>query len=118
MSGAALELLQGTLDTLVLKALEKGPEHGYAVARWIREASDEALRIEDGALYAALHRMEERGWLVSRWGRSENNRRARFYRLTASGRRQLARGAGRWERYARAVSKVLEGKQRSRPVAR
>jgi len=110
MSDEDLKLLQGTLDALVLKALEEGPRHGYAVARWIRETSDDALQIEDGALYTALHRMEERGWLESRWGRSENNRRAKFYRLTVGGRRQLERGTGRWENYARAVFKVLESR--------
>lgn len=103
-----LALLQGTLDVLVLKALESEPRHGYAVASWIRKRSDEELQIEDGALYTALHRMESRGWLASEWGLSENKRRARFYRLTAKGRKQLDAEARTWSRYADAVHRVLE----------
>ena len=102
-----LPLLQGTLDILVLKALTNEPLHGYAVARWIRETTDDALQIEEGALYTALHRLEKRGWLSSDWGLSENNRRAKFYGLTDPGRKQLRREAGAWARYAEAVSKVL-----------
>jgi transcriptional regulator len=102
-----LALLQGTLDVLVLKSLEHGPRHGYAVASWIRDTSGDELQIEDGALYTALHRMEARGWLASDWGLSENNRRARFYRMTAKGRRQLEVEARTWTRYARAVHRVL-----------
>jgi transcriptional regulator len=102
-----LALLQGTLDVLVLKALEAEPRHGYAVASWIRQRSGDEFQVEDGALYTALHRMEGRGWLASEWGLSENNRRARFYRLTAKGRRQLAAEARSWTRYARAVDRVL-----------
>ncbi len=104
---ADLDLLQGTLDLLILKTLLWGPMHGYAVARWIRETSDEDLQIEEGALYTALHRMEQRGWLESEWGVSENNRRAKFYQITATGRRQLRAKSAVWERYARAVSKIL-----------
>ena len=103
-----LDLLQGTLDVLVLKALVFGPRHGYAVARWIRNASDEALTVEDRALYVALHRLETRGWVASEWGLSENNRRAKYYRLTPAGRRQLAAQSASWTRYAAAVFKVLE----------
>jgi PadR family transcriptional regulator PadR len=102
-----LDLLQGTLDVLVLKALVFGPRHGYAVARWIKGTSDDALTVEDRALYVALHRLEARGWVASEWGLSENNRRAKYYRLTAAGRRQLAAESARWERYAAAVFKVL-----------
>ena len=102
-----LELLQGTLDVLVLKALAWGPRHGYAVARWIRDASDEALLVEDRALYVSLHRMEERGWIEAEWGLSENNRKAKYYRLTAQGRKQLRAQTARWARYAEAVFKVL-----------
>ena len=107
MSRDELQLLQGTLDVLVLKALESGPKHGYRVARWIKDATDAELQVEDRALYVALHRMEERGWLESEWGVTENNRRAKYYRLTAEGRRQLAAERDRWARYAAAVWKVL-----------
>ncbi len=100
-------LLQGTLDVLVLKALVWGPRHGYAVAGWIRETTEDALRVEEGALYTALHRMEKRKWLESEWGLSENNRRAKYYRLTSAGRRQLAQGTRDWTSYAEAVFKVL-----------
>src|SRR5829696_348361 len=107
MPPAELDLLQGTLDVLVLRALSFGPMHGYAVARFIRDGSDEAFRILDGALYTALHRMEERGWVESEWGTSEKGKRARFYRLTAAGRRQLREEADTWERYVAAVGKVM-----------
>lgn len=107
MADTQLSLLQGTLDMLVLKALIFGPQHGYAVARWIRDTTDGTLEIEEGALYTALHRMEKRGWLQSEWGVSENNRRAKFYALTVEGRRQLAAGERSWTEYARAVFKVL-----------
>ena len=107
MSGDNLNLLQGTLDMLVLKALIFGPQHGYGVVRWIRETTDGALEIEEGALYTALHRMEKRRWLTSEWGQSENRRRAKFYALTEEGRRQLAAGAQTWTRYAEAVFKIL-----------
>jgi transcriptional regulator len=102
-----LELLQGTLDTLVLKTLSWGPRHGYAVARWIRDTSDGAILVEDRALYVALHRLEERGWVESAWGLSENNRRAKFYDLTAAGRRQLTLKANDFATYAGAVFKIL-----------
>ena len=105
---ADLDLLQGTLDLLVLKSLTWKPLHGYAVARWGAPASDADLQVDEGALYTALHRMEKRGWLVSEWGLSENNRKAKYYKLTAMGRRQLRTEAERWTRYARAVFKVLE----------
>ena len=84
-----LDLLQGTLDLLVLKTLSWGPAHGYAVARWIQQLTGDVLQVGEGSLYPALHRLEERGWIESEWRRSENNRRAKFYRLTPAGRRQL-----------------------------
>ncbi len=84
---AKMDLLQGTLDVLILKALSWGPLHGYAVVRWIGQRTEDALRIEEGALYPALHRMEQRGWIEAEWGVSENNRRAKFYRLTDEGKR-------------------------------
>jgi transcriptional regulator len=120
MTDEKLPLLQGTLDILVLKALAAEPLHGYAVARWIRETTDDVLHIEDGALYTSLHRLEKRGWLESDWGLSENNRRAKFYGLTGSGMHQLRRESRAWTRYADAVSKVLgmpeKGDGRHRPV--
>ncbi len=103
-----LELVQGTLDLLVLKALTFGPMHGYAVARWVAQATDADLQVEEGALYTSLHRMEKRGWIEAEWGLSDNNRKAKYYQLTTPGRRQLRAEAERWTRYARAVFKVLE----------
>jgi PadR family transcriptional regulator PadR len=108
-----LNLLQGTLDILVLKAVASGPLHGYAVARWIRETTEDALQIEEGALYTALHRMEKRGWLESDWGLSENNRKAKYYRLSKGGEMQLRDGANTWSRYAEAVFKVLRAPEGS-----
>jgi len=109
-----LKLLQGTLDVLVLKTLESGSHHGYAIAEWIRETTDATLQIEDGALYNSLHRMEKRRWLDSRWGVSENNRRAKYYRLTAKGQRQLEQSTSAWNSYAEAVSKVLSSTEGGR----
>lgn len=108
MASAELELLQGTLDLLVLKALSWGPRHGYAVAAWIRQTTDDRLLIEEGALYTALHRMEKRGWLEAEWGISENNRRAKYYQLNAQGRKQLRAKTTVWTEYAGAVFKVLQ----------
>jgi len=107
MKAEDLNLLQGTLDILVLKALSGGARHGYGVARWIRETTDEALNVEEGALYTALHRLEKKKWLRSDWGLSENNRRAKFYSLTPLGKRHLNTEARNWARYAEAVFKVL-----------
>jgi PadR family transcriptional regulator PadR len=101
------ELLQGTLDVLILKALTWGPSHGYGVARWIQQVTDDALRIEEGSLYPALHRLEERELVRAEWGVSENNRRARFYRLTAKGRQHLRAETSSWARYVEAMRKVL-----------
>jgi PadR family transcriptional regulator, regulatory protein PadR len=108
MPPRATELLQGTLDILILKALTWGPMHGYAVASWIQRVTDDALRIEEGSLYPALHRLEERELVGAEWGVSENNRRAKFYRLTSAGRAQLRAETQSWIRYAEAVSRVLE----------
>jgi len=107
MSDSDLRLIQGTLDVLILKALTFGSQHGFAVAQWIRQTSDDALRIDDGALYTALHRMERRGWIESEWGLSDNNRRAKYYRLTRDGRRRLHADRATWTRYAEAVFKIL-----------
>ena len=108
MADDSLELLQGTLDVLVLRTLAWGTMHGYAVSRWIRQRTDGVIEIEDAPLYKALHRLERAGHIDAEWGLSENNRRARFYRLTASGRRQLKAQETVWRRYAEAVFKVLE----------
>jgi transcriptional regulator len=107
-----LDLLQGTLDVLILKTLSWGAMHGYAVSRWIRRRTDDVLAVEDAALYQALHRLERRGWIEAEWGLSENNRRAKYYRLTADGRRQLRAEADTWRRYAAAVFQVLETAER------
>ena len=108
MARAPLDLLQGTLDVLILKTLSWGSTHGYGVSRAIRQRTDEVLAVEDAALYQALHRLEKRGWVESEWGLSENNRRAKFYRLTAEGRRHLRLEVTTWRQYAEAVFKVLE----------
>ena len=105
---AKVDLLQGTLDMLVLKALNRGPLHGYAVARWIQQTSDDALRVEEGSLYPALYRMENRGWITSEEGLSENNRKARHYKLTRAGRKQLEAESSNWDRLAEAIAKVMQ----------
>ncbi len=102
-----LALLQGTLDLLILRTLVFGPQHGQGIARAIQQTSEDALLVEHGALYPALQRLEERGWISASWGTSDNNRRARFYRLTANGRAQLARETSRWRRLAAAIGRVL-----------
>lgn len=101
------EFLPGTLYLLILRTLDRGPLHGYAIAKRVKEASREDLRIEDGSLYPALNRMLVKGWLASEWGISENNRKARFYRLTPAGRKQLEREAGEFERLVRAIRLVM-----------
>lgn len=101
-------LLQGTLDMLVLKTLSRGAMHGYAIAQFIQESSRDVLRVEEGALYPALHRLELRGWLRAAWGTSDNNRRAKYYRLTAAGRRELEREAAYWGRVVAAVTRVMQ----------
>jgi PadR family transcriptional regulator PadR len=103
-----LDLLQGTLDLLVLKALKWGPRHGYAIASWIRETTDQRLQVEEGALYTSLHRMEKRGWLEADWGLSENNRKAKYYQLTTQGAKHLRTKSAVWTEYAGAVFKVLQ----------
>ena len=106
--GESLKLLQGTLDLLVLKTLSREPSHGYGVSTHIRERTRGTLDVEDAALYQALHRLERQGLVASEWGLSENNRRAKYYSLTARGRKQLDVEASRWERYAEAVFRVLK----------
>jgi PadR family transcriptional regulator PadR len=107
VAAADLDLLQGTLDVMVLKALSWRAMHGFGVAKWIRQTTDDVLQIEDSALYPALHRMEHRGWISAEWGLTENNRRAKYYRLTTKGRQQLRSRVESWERYTAAVAKVV-----------
>ncbi len=102
------DLLRGTVDVLLLKALSAGPRHGFAVARWLEERTDDALQIEEGSLYPALHRMERRGWLEAEWGVSENNRHVKSYRLTRRGREHLRAETAGWAEFAAAVYKVLQ----------
>ena len=102
-----VELLQGTLDLMILRGLAWGPHHGYAVARWIQRVTDDVLRVDEGSLYPALHRLEERGLVESEWGPSEHNRRAKYYTLTPAGRQRLRAQTSSWERFAAAVFKVL-----------
>jgi len=103
----AADLIQGTLDLLILQTLATGPAHGHAIAQVIEHRSDAVLQVDHGSLYPALHRLEDRGWIAASWGTSENNRRARFYRLTSSGRRQLSRQTGRWHQLVLAIARVL-----------
>jgi transcriptional regulator len=103
-----IELLQGTLDLLILRTLAPGPAHGHAIAKAIERQSEDVLQVEQGSLYPALHRLIKRGWIAAEEGTSENNRRAKFYRLTANGRRQLHVEATRWEKLARAIGNVLK----------
>jgi len=101
------DLLQGTLDLLILQSLILGPAHGHSIAHTIERRSEDVLQVEHGSLYPALHRLETRGWIASSWGTSENNRRARFYRLTRVGRKQLAAQTTRWDELASAIYRVL-----------
>lgn len=102
------DLLQGTLDLLILKTLQPGPTHGWDISQRIRQVSGEVLAVNQGSLYPALHRLEAQGWIASEWGASDNNRRAKFYRLTAAGRRQLAAETENWERFSQAVGLILQ----------
>jgi PadR family transcriptional regulator PadR len=99
--------LHGTLDALVLKTLAAGPRHGYAIARWLEDATRQAIQIEEGSLYPALYRMERRGWIEAEWGMSELGRKAKFYKLTTAGRRQLKLETAQWTAFAKAISLVL-----------
>ena len=105
---APSDRLQGTLDLLILRVLQQAPDHGWGIAQQIQQLSHDVLHIQQGSLYPALRRLEERGWIGAEWGTSENNRRARFYELTAAGRRQLARETASWETFVLAVSRVLQ----------
>lgn len=108
MRKARTDLMQGTLELLILKTLSRDAMHGYGVAQRIHAAADDLLKIEDGSLYPALYRLEERGWIASEWGVSENNRRAKFYKLTRAGRKQLAAESANWERVSQAITRILQ----------
>jgi PadR family transcriptional regulator PadR len=104
---ASQEMLQGTLDMLILQTLIMGPAHGHTIAHVIEHASEDVLQVEQGSLYPALHRLADRGWVNSYWGASENNRKAKYYKLTANGRRQLLAETGRWQQLVEAIGRVL-----------
>jgi PadR family transcriptional regulator len=104
---AQIDLLQGTLDLLILRTLLLGPKHGHNIAHLIQQTSGDVLRVDHGSLYPALQRLERRGWIAAKWGASENNRRAKYYRLTADGRKQLVAETTKWERLAEAIARVL-----------
>src|SRR6516162_376351 len=108
MPSQSIDLPQGTLDLLILRALSLEPLHGWAVSERIQQISSDVLRVQQGSLYPALHRLERRGWIKARWGTSENNRRAKFYELTKAGRRQLEQNSSAWRRLTVAVSRILE----------
>ena len=107
MSPGNQEMLQGTLDMLILRTLVMGPAHGHTIARVIEQTSEDVLQVEQGSLYPALHRLADKGWVVAYWGASENNRKAKYYKLTASGRKQLASQASRWEQLVGAIGRIL-----------
>ena len=107
MAQPSVDILRGTLDLLILKALSWGPSHGYGVARWIEQATGDVLRVEEGSLYPALYRMARKGWIRGEWGVSENNRRAKYYSLTAEGRRQFVEQSTGWQRLATAVTQAV-----------
>lgn len=107
MSGRSNDLIQGTLDMLILKVLTSGSMHGYAIVKRIHQVTDDALQVEEGSLYPALHRMEAKGWIEASWGLSDNNRRAKYYRLTEAGHRQLETEISIWTRLSKATAKVL-----------
>jgi len=108
MNATKAELLQGTLDLLILKTLGGGAMHGYAIAQRIQQRSEDVLVVEEGSLYPCLYRMEEKGWIAAEWGKSENNRRAKYYSLTRTGRKQLEEETAIWERVHRAITLVLQ----------
>jgi PadR family transcriptional regulator, regulatory protein PadR len=108
MNKLKTDLLQGTLDLMVLRTLDAGPNHGWGISQRIQQVSNDVLRINQGSLYPALHRLEAQGWIESEWGSSDNNRRAKYYRLTRAGRRQLADETANWSRVAEAITRVLE----------
>ena len=108
MANDRTDLLQGTLELLILNTLARSPMHGYGIVQRIHEAAEDLLKVEDGSLYPALYRMEERGWIKSEWGVSENNRRAKFYKLTRTGQKQLEAERANWKRISKAVTRILQ----------
>ena len=110
MARDAIDLMQGSLDVIVLKTLSWQPMHGFGIARWIQQVTDEVLQVEEGSLYPSLYRMENKGWVKSEWRTTENNRRAKYYRLTAAGRNQLTQAFATWETFAEAMSKIMRAK--------
>jgi PadR family transcriptional regulator len=108
MARANIDLLQGTLDVLILRTLAGGPMHGWGIAQRIQQVSEDVLRVNQGSLYPALHRLEDEGWIDAEWGASENNRKAKYYRLTRSGQRQLEAETENWKRLAAAVARILQ----------
>ena len=108
MADPSIDFLKGTLDLMILKTLSWSPAHGYGIARWIEQCTDDVLQVEEGSLYPALYKLEENGLIVADWGITENNRRAKFYRLTAAGKKQLRASHDYWARFAKAVTQVLE----------
>lgn len=113
MTARSLDLLQGTLDLIVLKSLSWGPMHGFGLARWIQSTTDDLLQVEEGSLYPALYRMENRGWIKAQWALTENGRRAKYYKLTAAGRKQLAAEAKSWEQITGAIGKIMAARRDS-----
>jgi PadR family transcriptional regulator PadR len=108
---APIELLQGTLDLIVLKTLSWGPMHGFGIARWIQHTTEDALQVEEGSLYPALYRMENRGWIKAQWALTENGRRAKYYKLTAVGKRQLAAESESWDQLTGAIGKIMTARR-------
>lgn len=108
MGNQSIDFLKGTLDLMILKTLSWAPAHGYGIARWIEQCTDDVLEVEEGSLYPALYKLEEAGMIASEWGITEHNRRARFYRLTTAGKKQLRASHDYWRRFAKAVTQVLE----------
>ena len=112
----AVEFRHGAVELLILKALSWSPQHGFSIARWIQDTTDDVLRLEEGSLYPTLHRLEDKGWITSRWGTSANNRRAKFYDLSAAGRKQLLAETRDWWKYAEAIAKVLTATEKPAAV--
>ena len=104
----SIDFLRGTLDLIILKTLSWGPTHGYGIARWIEQCTEETLQVEEGSLYPALYRLEEKGWIVAEWGMTEHKRKAKFYRLTATGKKQLRASQQYWSRFAGAVTRLMD----------
>ena len=111
MARTSVDLLQGTLDLIVLKALSWGPMHGFGLARWIQLTTEDVLQVEEGSLYPALYRMENRGWIKAQWALTENGRRAKYYKLTAAGRRQLTAESKSWDQVSGAIAKIMSARR-------